>query len=89
MKKSKKITRKIRFLAFILMLCLTIGAFPLYVFAESGELPEQIAETSENLTAFQLGIGEKFERETIIQNELYGDGDIIVNIDAALEVEYD
>ena len=57
-----KKTRKIRLLAFILTLCLILGALPLYVFADGTEteLPEQITETTnENLTAFQLGLGEK------------------------------
>ena len=57
-----KKTRKIRLLAFILTLCLTLGALPLYVLAggTETELPEQITETTnENLTAFQLGLGEK------------------------------
>ena len=54
--------RKIRFFAFILTLCMAIGALPLYVLADGTEteLPEQITETTnENLTAFQLGLGEK------------------------------
>lgn len=40
-----KKTRKIRLLAFILTLCMTIGALPLYVFADKGEeIPEELQD---------------------------------------------
>ena len=76
-----KKTRKIRLLAFILTLCLTIGALPLYVFADGTEteLPKQITETTnENLTAFQLGLGEKSVAE--LENMTLSAADIPASI---------
>ena len=76
-----KKTTKIRLLAFILTLCMTIGTLPLYVFADGteAELPEQITEaTNENLTAFQLGLGEKSVAE--LENMTLSAADIPASI---------
>ena len=43
--KTMKKTRKIRLLAFILTLCMTLGALPLYVLADEGEeIPEELQD---------------------------------------------
>ena len=76
-----KKTRKIRLLAFILTLCMMIGVLPLYVLADGTEteLPEQITETTnENLTAFQLGLGEKSVAE--LENMTLSAADIPASI---------
>ena len=76
--KQRKV---IQVLAFVLTLCLTIGALPLYVLADGteAELPEQITEaTNENLTAFQLGIGEKSVAE--LENMTLSAADIPASI---------
>ena len=60
---------------------MTIGVLPLYVFADGTEteLPEQITKaTNENLTAFQLGLGEKSVAE--LENMTLSAADIPASI---------